>query len=270
MDYYCSKDNHVLISCGGGELMCEDLDYVDFQKLKEAEPKWFMGYSDNTNLGFLLATLADTASIYGPCAAAFGMAPWHPAIEDAFAVLRGEKWTIKGYDWYEKESRKDKKHPLAPYFVTEPTVRRGFPEANLKAEGRLLGGCMDVLSNLVGTEFDRVAEFADRYQEDGILWFLEACDLNVMGIRRALWQMKHAGWFNHVKGFLLGRPLCHGQEFLGMDQYRAVTEILAEYQVPIFMDLDIGHVAPMMPLVCGSYAKAELKDNEFTIAMEAR
>ena len=53
--YYCSSRNDILISCGGGEMMCETIGEVDFQKLKEADPKWFMGYSDNTNLIFLLS-----------------------------------------------------------------------------------------------------------------------------------------------------------------------------------------------------------------------
>ena len=52
-------------------------------------------------------------------------------------------------------------------------------------EGRLIGGCMDVLTLFLGTEFDGVKAFAEKYQKDGILWFLEACDLNPMGIRRA-------------------------------------------------------------------------------------
>ena len=82
-DFYCMQENDCLISCGGGELMCEILDYVDFEKIKEAEPKWYMGYSDNTNMTFLLATLCDVASVYGPCASAFGMEPWHPALYDA-------------------------------------------------------------------------------------------------------------------------------------------------------------------------------------------
>ena len=68
--WYVSKENDVLISCGGGELMCGILDYVDFDSIRQAEPKWFMGYSDNTNLTFLLTTLCDTAAVYGPCAAA--------------------------------------------------------------------------------------------------------------------------------------------------------------------------------------------------------
>ena len=67
-DYYCSVDNDILISCGGGEMMCETMNFVDFEKIKSAEPKWYMGYSDNTNFTFLLSTICDTAAVYGPCA----------------------------------------------------------------------------------------------------------------------------------------------------------------------------------------------------------
>ena len=45
---------------------------------------------------------------------------------------------------------------------------------------------MDCLINLLGTSFDHVREFNERYSDDGIIWFLEACDLNVMGMRRAM------------------------------------------------------------------------------------
>ena len=269
-EYYCSESNDILISCGGGELMCEDLPYMDFEKIKKAEPKWYMGYSDNTNMTFLLTTLCDVASVYAPCAAAFGMEPWHPCLQDAFDVLTGEKLTVKGYDLYEQEGLKDEEHPLEPYNVTEPCIRRFYPDGEAEIEGRLIGGCLDVLVLLLGTEYDRVKDFTERYKEDGFIWFLEACDLNPMGIRRALWQMEQAGWLSYVKGFLIGRPLCHGEEFLGMDQYEAVLGILGKYDVPILMDLDIGHIAPMMPLVCGSYAKVKASGNDVIVEMELR
>ena len=48
----------------------------------------------------------------------------------------------------------------------------------------LVGGCMDCLVNLTGTSFDKVKEFNERYAADGIIWFLESCDLNVFAIRR--------------------------------------------------------------------------------------
>ena len=268
---YLSSDSDVLISCGGGELMCEIMDYVDFEQIKAAKPKWYMGYSDNTNMTFLLATLCDTASIYGPCAAAFGMEPWHACIRDAYQVLTGKLSELEGYPLWEKESLKDEEHPLEPINATEPRKIRCFPAAKKSAfSGRLIGGCMDCLVNLLGTCYDNVEAFNERYREEGIVWFLEACDLNVMGIRRAIWQMKHAGWFSHVKGFLIGRPLCHGQELLGLDQYRAVTDLLQEYDVPVLMDLDIGHIAPMMPLICGSHVDVRLDGQDLCVTMECR
>lgn len=272
-EYYCSPDNDVLISCGGGEMMCETMSCVDFDAIKAAEPKWYMGYSDNTNMTFLLTTLCDTAAIYGPCAAAFGMEPWHPSIQDAYDVLRGDIKSVSGYDLWEKESLKDAEHPLLPYNVTEERKIRSFrgaeeTEEEVQFEGRLVGGCMDCLVNLLGTKFDDVKGFNERYKEDGIIWFMESCELNVMAIRRAIWQMKNAGWFEYVKGFLIGRPMMFGQDMFGCDQYQAVLDLLKEYNVPVIMDLDIGHLAPMMPMVSGAYAKVDVKGNDVMIAYE--
>lgn len=264
-DYYCSDKNDVLISCGGGELMCETLNYTDFAQIKEAPAKWFMGFSDNTNLTFLLPTLCDTASIYGPCAASFGMEPWHPAIEDAFAILTGKKDKVTGYGKWEKESLKDESNPLVSYNVTEPTILKKYPDEDIQMNGRLIGGCMDCLVNLLGTQFDQVEAFLEKYKEDGFIWFLESCDLNVLSIRRAVWQMKNAGWFQYVKGFIIGRPLCYGEELMGLDQYDAVLAHVAEYNVPVIMDADLGHLAPTMPIICGAKADVKVTGNDLSI-----
>lgn len=277
-EYYCSEKNDVLISCGGGEMMCETIEYVDFMRIREAEPKWYMGFSDNTNMTYLLATLCDTASVYGPCAAAFGMEPWHESLLDAYLLLRGQKNGIHGYDCWEKEGKKDEEHPLEPYHVTEPRKMRVFlpqegrlveiKDASVRMEGRLLGGCMDCLVNLLGTKYDKTIEFTQRYKDNGIIWFLESCDLNVMAIRRAVWQMKNAGWFSYVKGFLVGRPLVFGENMMGLDQYHAVCDLLEEVGVPVIMDVDLGHLPPMMPVVCGGYAKVQVRGNDISIRME--
>lgn len=263
--WYCSSENDAIISCGGGELMCEVVPYMDFARMKEATPKWYMGYSDNTNFTFLSTILMDTAAIYGPCAASFGMEPWHASIQAAWDVLCGKTDTVKGYTLWEKESLKSEEQPLAPYNVTEPVIIRKYPDKDVVMEGRLIGGCMDILQMYPGTPYDKVKEFNEKYKEDGFIWFLEACDLNLMSIRRALWQMKEAGWFEHLKGFLIGRPLCMGQEMFGIDQYRAVTDMLSEYNVPIIMDIDIGHLSPMMPIICGSTAKVTVEGNNIAI-----
>ena len=272
-DYYVSDNNQCLISCGGGELMCEILEHVDFDAIKKARPKWYMGYSDNTNMTFLLATICDVAAVYGPCAATFGMEPWHPAVSDAMEILKGAKHAVGSYGMWEKEGLED---ALAPYQCTEtlelkawkPGMDKMEKTSEVSMNGRLIGGCMDCLVTLLGTRFDKVAEFVDKYKEDGFIWFLESCDLNVFGIRRAMWQMEQAGWFRHVKGFLIGRPLCNGQEMIGLNQYEAVLPTVRKHKVPVIMDADLGHLPPMMPLVTGSMADIQMRKGKLEIMME--
>ena len=135
-------------------------------------------------------------------------------------------------------------------------------------EGRLIGGCMDCLVNFLGTKFDRVKEFTEDYKEDGFLWFLEACDLNVFSIRRAMWQMENAGWFSHVKGFLIGRPL-NGDTMI-LDHMDAVLSAAERYHVPVILDADLGHLSPTMPLITGSMAKIEGRKKKIKVKMELK
>lgn len=103
---------------------------------------------------------------------------------------------------------------------------------SLTLEGRLIGGCLDCLNNIVGTRFDKVSDsFVSKYKQDGFIWFLEACALNVMDMRRSLWHLKEAGWFQYVKGFLIGRPARYDEPMMGLDQYEAVYGVLEEYGV---------------------------------------
>lgn len=286
----------VVITCGGGELMCEVVPFIDFEKIASSEPKWYMGYSDNTNYTFLSTVLADTAAIYGPCAPAFGREPWHESMEDAMKLLTGEKTEFSSYALWEKEefSAEDETgSALLSYNVTEKakyyyylpkeegneysgkllsgdelTNDMSVPEelrSGLNISGRLLGGCVDILTLHVGTRTDKVAEFLEKYKDDGFIWFLECCDLDPLSMRRAFWQMREAGWFKYVKGFMIGRPLHFGEEALGVDQYNAVTDILGDVGAPIIMDLDIGHVPPMLPIVSGSVADVKAEGNKIII-----
>ena len=266
-DYYCSSDNDMLVACGGGELMCETLDYVDFDAVKAASPKWYMGYSDNTNFTFLLNTICDIASIYGPSIGAFGMEKLELALEDTIDIFTGKKSLVAGYPSFELESQKDEEHPFVGYNLTEKKQLRlfmGSAEVNRLPEfsGIITGGCLDCLANLVGTKYDKVGAFNEKYKAKGIVWFIEACDLNVMSIRRALWNLDRAGWFNNAKGFIIGRPaFAWKQEMMGLDQYNAVTGILGKYNVPIVMDADVGHLAPAMPIISGAQVNVEAGEN---------
>jgi len=306
-DFFTSDRADVLISAGGGETMCEDLSFVDFGAIQAAPPKWFMGYSDNTNLVFPLTTLADTASIYGPCVSDFAQNPRHPAVEDAFRALTGElgcgerpdghggpgparaggsagpvTLTVRNYDRWELEKHPEGSDVFLPYNATEPNRFRiyepdgrgglfvHFPvseKRETRFSGRLVGGCLDILFTLAGTRFDGVRAFADRYRDDGIVWFFEACELSPMDVRRCLWALSEAGWFRGANGFLVGRPMRYGESAMGMNMYNAVTGVLGKYGVPVLADLDIGHLPPMMPLISGSLATVTARPGNLRIDM---
>ncbi len=281
MDFYLDKETKAVFSCGGGELMCETMSFVDFERLKTAPAKWFMGYSDNTNFIHPLVTLCDTAAIYGHCITGFGK-PWEQCETDTLALIEGTSSTVHGYDGFEAPEQVDEEdsdiieeNPLAPYKLTaakelKSFLPRGFtlcPVPASKAidfDGILLGGCLDVLSNLAGTRFDASPLFAAKHGP--VIWVLEACDYNPMDIRRALWHLGECGWFTGASGFIIGRPLAAwGQDLLGVNQYNAVTDILSRYRVPVIMDADIGHIAPAMPLIMGAQAKVFVKGNDITV-----
>mgnify|MGYP002622658408 CR=1 FL=1 len=308
---YCSGESDVIVSCGGGELMCETISHVDFDRVRAAEPKWYMGYSDNTNFTFTLTTMCDVASIYGPCASNFGTSPLHQSYEDAWSIMcGGNRLTnmvkkpaadadpgkrgngsdrkdvpcheFSGYGKWEKEGGRSEDDPYAPLNLTEKTVLHryvgdGRPMSGetdepdeIVMEGRLLGGCLDCLVNLCGTKFDHVSQFNEKYGDDGIIWFLEACDLNVFAIRRGMWELEQAGWFDRASGFVIGRPLQFGTEMFGLDQYAAVYDVITSHKVPVLMDADVGHLSPMVPLITGSIARVRARGNDWTVRMELR
>lgn len=283
-DFFINGHTDIILSMGGGETMVEDLPFIDFDGIAKAEPHWFVGYSDNTNLVFTLPTLCDTAAIYGPHIADLGMDPVHPYVEDAWKLLKGELKWVHNYDSWELESLRDEEHPTVPRNTTEAFCMRtwnpdeavsiaaecGCAEDCISFEGRLLGGCLDCLVTLAGTPFDRVREFNEKYKDDGVIWFMEACDMHPMAVRRALWQLDNAGWFDNAKGFLIGRPRLYGQEYCGMDHYDAVTGQLGHHGVPILMDLDIGHLPPMMPVISGAYAQVRAAKGRFTMEYDLK
>ncbi len=271
---YCSPVNNAVLSVGGGELMCEILDHVDWDRLREAAPKWFMGFSDNTNITFLLPTLCDTAAIYGPLAPAYGCRPLHPSLSDALDLLSGKTDAVHNYESWELQGT-ETDDPLAGYDCTQPFSPvlygpGGVKTSSVKMDGRLIGGCMDCLINLIGTPYDRVPEFCERYKDDGIIWFMESYDLNTMDVRRALWQMKHAGWFRHVKGFLFGRPALADGVLCGLEWDDAFLAHTADLGVPVIKDLDIGHTPPMMPLISGGYGMVDATEKKVVIRFEER
>ncbi len=58
-----------------------------------------------------------------------------------------------------------------------------------------------------------------------------------------------------------------GVEEFGIDHYQAFCEMLYQHHVPVLLDLDIGHLPPMMPLVCGSMAHVTSDGTRYCVEM---
>ena len=274
VDFYCDPLVHLIISAGGGELMCETLSHIDFERIKKAPAKWFMGYSDNTNFIFPLVTGCNVKAIYGPNITGFGK-PWEETEIQSIELMEGKRNSVSGYELFqipEDGTEAKAANPLSPYVLSQKKIIKMYPKTLEQAscitfDGVLTGGCLDVLANLAGTSFDFVEEF--NRQNEKIIWVLEACDLSPMGIRRAIWQLKEAGWFKKASGFLIGRPLAAwNQNMMGVDQYNAVTDILKPLGLPIFMDVDIGHISPAMPLVMGAHTFVKIQDGNINLTFD--
>ncbi len=261
-----SSDTDLILSVGGGELMNEMLPYVNFELIKSLPPKWFMGFSDNTHLTYTLTTIADVITIYGSNAPTFFEKPLRLNQLDSLKMLNGEK-EFYGYEKWNKPNFKKKFDPtlkkeINPLHKFRYMSKKVITPYNWEndVEGRLLGGCLDCLIMICGTSFDKTKEFIDRHNE-GIIWYLEACDLSPLGIRRALFQLKEAGWFKTAKAFLIGRPLCWDNLSFGIDRFEAVKGVLDDLNVPILFDVDLGHYSPSMPIKNGAIAKVSYENN---------
>lgn len=264
MELYFNDNVDFIFSNAGGELMVEILPYLDFDKIRESEPKFFMGYSDNTNFTFTITTICDIASIYGPHTPSFGMRPIDDSTLDAYSLVKGEKLKFNSYPYYQDRSLELELLPLENYPSTIPVFWDTIN--NTSFEGRIIGGCLDCLLNLVGTKYDNVKNFTEKYKNDGIIWYLEGCELNSLATKRGLWLLKENGWFKYVKGFIFGRPLNTETPF-DVSYKDAVYDILDEYNVPIVLNSCIGHVSPSIPIINGSYAKVAVNQGFGTIEM---
>ena len=247
------SDADIIWSVGGGEVMCEILECINFDELKNIKPKWFIGYSDNTNLILPLATKLNMESIYGPCAPS--LYSFEYETKETIEMLKGKK-IFKGYKSFQLSKNDeifpkyhlDKRNKLSTYNYTKPF------------EGILLGGCLDCLVTLCGTKFDNVPLFTKNCKNK-IIFFLEACEMNPMDIMRGLFQLKNTGWFNNVSGFILGRSMFYGMEQFGMHDKDAYIESLKYLNVPMIFNCDFGHLGPTIPIRSNAYAKVSIENN---------
>ena len=268
MSLYENPEVKLILFAGGGEFLCEMYDYLDLNKIKSLPPKWTQGYSDCTGINFIFNTLLDIPGIYAQTIKDYAMVPLHESLINALNLVSGIDITQHSFDLYEKECFDDSENdnPRNGYNLTErvewKTLRN---EEYLELNGRLLGGCLDVIKCYIGTKFDNVSNYLEKYKDDGFVWFLECFEFDTPEFLRTLWQLKNAGYFKYCKGIVFGRPLFIEERF-DITYTEVLENMLLDLNVPIIYDADIGHVSPQLALINGGfinlkfdYGKAEVK-----------
>ncbi len=249
-----------IICAAGGDFACEMLDDLDFEYLKKLEPKWLQGFSDITNLGFVFTTNLDVATIYGENIRDYGMRELSKNLTDSFELMQGNEVIQKSFGAY--EPKEEERKTFEPYHLTKPiSWKNGNGEKKVEFSGRSIGGCFDVIVNLIGTKYDKIREYIEKYKSDGIVWFLDVYEMSTPQVLCHLWQMKNAGYFEHCKGILFGRP-CYVRKDYEMSFAQAIKEAIGDLQVPFILDADIGHIPPQMPIVNGAILEVTCEKGE--------
>lgn len=247
----------MVMAAAGGDFLNEMIEHVDWKALKK-HPKWLMGASDPTGLLFPYTTLYDVATIYGANAGAYDIEPLPKYLKMNLEIISGSIPVQKSYSKWMK----------TPGFLAEKVefdtpVRWKSTMGDIHVKGRCIGGCIDVLKDLIGTKYDGAKKFAKKYKDDGTIWYFDNFSQSAEVFYRTLVQMRYAGWFEGARAVIIGRVLFESSE-TGMSYEDGIR--LAFPDIPVLYQADVGHTIPCMTMINGalldlsfSGRKAELK-----------
>lgn len=258
------SDVDAIICLSGGEFLMEMLSVLRYDIIWN-NPKWIQGYSDPTGLLFTITTNLRIATIYSSNFKTFSMQDWHESLNNNFEILKGNIITQNSFDFYERNKVNDNE-PHEIYNLDTKVLWKSINNNEVNMKGRLIGGCLDVLLNIVGTRFDKTSSFLESYKNDGFIWYFDIFDKTNEEIIRALWQLKEAGWFKYINGVIFGR-LIEEKKYLNISFRDTIENSFQEFDIPILYDLDFGHVAPRMTLINGAIAEVNYKNGTGNINM---
>jgi muramoyltetrapeptide carboxypeptidase LdcA involved in peptidoglycan recycling len=170
-----------------------------------------------------------------------------------FSYLKGDLRVEKSYQKYVSFI-----NSINEETMYEPV--RWLSKKQQKISGRLIGGCIEVIDKLIGTDFDYTNSFIELYRNDGIVWYFDIFNMSAYDFYITLLQIKNAGWFRHCKGVLVGRPAFPRVEDEKLNYEKALDKALG--QIPHICEMDIGHTDPSMTLINGALIDVEYNDGK--------
>jgi muramoyltetrapeptide carboxypeptidase LdcA involved in peptidoglycan recycling len=266
---------HGIVSTIGGEDSIRILQHLDLDVIR-SNPKVFLGYSDTTVTHFACLK-AGLVSFYGPSIMAGfgengGLFPYMAesvrrtlfSAEPIGAIEPNrDGWTVEHLDWSVTENQ-ERKRALNP---SEPWR---FLQGEGIAEGRLVGGCLEVVEFLRGTSV-----WPDDEVWEGAILFLETSEdaPSEAVLRYTLRSYAAMGILQRLSGILFGRPggPVPVEDFGKYD--KALLQVVATEEgltgLPIVTRMDFGHTDPMFVLPYGVKARIDCGKRSFAILESA-
>ncbi|WP_394246761.1 S66 peptidase family protein [Vibrio profundi] len=266
MTFLCDDSIDAVIPPWGGEFAMELLPLLDFDKLSSVSPKWVVGFSDVSTIMMALTTRLGWGTAH-----AANLLQLHPnESEPLTANLLGwlglepsQSFTQHSSANFESmgESFADNPHALLNCKI--PTCWKILGEdEQVTFSGRLIGGCFDTLTHIIGTEHFDLDRYAASVKEEGVILYLENAEMSPTVLKRALLSLKFKGVFDVINGLLIGRNAVMdngGKAISGLD---ASIDVLTDVDIPIVYDVDIGHLPPNLTLVNGALANVTVKSGK--------
>lgn len=256
---FLNDEVKLVMSAAGGDFLYEILPYIDFELIK-LKPKWVVGASDPTSILYTLTTKYDIATLYGVGAGSFDVE--HKFLDIALEYLGGNLLRQESYD---------KCQSLDDFLNDNNTYSNDVlwvsSIGDLDIKGRLIGGCLEVIKDLMGTIYDGTKAFIKRYYDDGIVWYLDNFSMSAENMYRTLLQMRYAGYFENTKLIILGR-VCFESSETGMTYEEALKMALND--IPYIYGADVGHVSPKMIMINGAIIDVKMFGNKAKIDFELK
>lgn len=261
LELYKNTDVKYIIASRGGEFLMEMLPYLDEHRdVIKNNPKWIQGFSDPSLLNLYITTNFNIATIHMENISEFAMNPRYKNLQDNIYFLFSEdkEFVQESFPKFQKEEFEEGN--LNGYNLTEENIYE-CNKGNVTFEGRIIGGCIDTFHLIAGTKMDNISNFISQFDE-GVIWYLDNCELNSCEFYRRLWHMEQMGYFKNVKGFIIGRSMMQSNDNIYFTFKDAVERALSKFGLPIVYNADIGHIPPQMYVINGSYATFEYKDGK--------
>ena len=264
------EDNSIdFISCAtGGEFLVEILPYVDFEKLVQ-NPKWIEGFSDPTGLLYSITTKYDIATIYGINFGSYGAEKYERDVKDNLEIIKGNIILQQNFEMYEDE-RQEIITGLEGYNFTDKVEWKILNDNEINVQGRIIGGCIDLISELAGTKYDGIKEFNERYKEDGVIWYFDNCELPMEELIRTLWKLNEFEYFKYAKAIIFGR---NGSFFSSLEytmEEALKDSVIYKLNIPIIYEADVSHKGPCLNIINGAIAKVESRNGKGKIEFELK